>query len=220
MPRSKPTAVTVIAILQLVFGGLGLFGAVVNLSGAPQQLAAVSQQNLPPNQRAPTQAELEQEIGKYVPHYHLVLQTSLALSGVLCLLMIGSGVGLLRLRPWGRSLAITYAVLSIAVSIASIVYQCAVVLPGMAGFSQEMANSPNPMWRMMAASMSSFAVFGAVLGAAFMIYPIIVLIIMLQPSVRAAFRGEAVPEGPEDYRDAGPPGGFDETDDRFRTDRG
>ena len=64
------------------------------------------------------------------------------------------------------------------------------------------------------------------LGLIGLIYPIIVLIVMLQPSVTAAFRGEGVgsgdfgnrPDGDgplEDDYDRPPPGYGGEPDDRF-----
>src|SRR5262249_40154317 len=47
MPQKRPLAVVVIAVLQLVFGAVSLCGAVTELSGAGEQIASVSQVNVP-----------------------------------------------------------------------------------------------------------------------------------------------------------------------------
>jgi hypothetical protein len=220
MPRSKPTAVTVIAILQLIFGGLGLCIALANLAGLPQQMAALNQQNvqkLPPAQRPPTQAELEEKVEKHLPSYQAIQKGSLAGSAVLCVLMLLSGIGLLAMRPWGRFVAITYAVLSILYTVASLVFTAAVVMPAMSEAIQDLAGQGNAQAQLMAQAMQIGMVAGLAIGALVVIYPIIVLVIMLLPSVRAAFRGETLPAEPEDYRDAGPPGEYRDTDETFRT---
>jgi hypothetical protein len=59
---------------------------------------------------------------------------------------------------------------------------------------------------------------GPIVVFLFIAYPIIVLIILLRPTIAAAFRGEA-PEPPEqDYYDTPPEGDRDWRDDRDRPD--
>jgi hypothetical protein len=214
-----PAAATVIAVLQLVFGGLGLCAALVNLTDLPQQLAAINEknlQNLPPAQRPPSQADLEKIIEKHVPNYQAIQKVSLGASAVLCVLMLLSGLGLLSGRPWGRALTIAYAVLSVLYTVVSLVFSAVVVIPAMSEAGKDLANQGGPQAQLMAQAIQFGAVFALVIGALFVIYPIIVLVIMLLPSVRVAYGGAPAAEVPEDYRDAGPPGGLDETDERYR----
>jgi hypothetical protein len=221
MPQKKPTAVVVIAILQLLFGVLSLCGPILQLSGAQKAISSATQVQPPPGQPNFNQAELEKRMEEKVPSYK-AMATGDAVTGlVLALMMIGSGVGLLQLQSWGRRLAMVYAVLSILTHLVGLILAFAVVLPAMSDFFKEFAaEAGGKDAAMMAQVMQGAVVIAMIFSGLVIVYPIIVIIVMLLPSVRAAFGGEAAPgvvsSEPEDYRDPTEPGGFSETDDRFQ----
>src|SRR5262245_3197957 len=133
MRRRRPNSVLVIAILQLVFGGIGLLCSV--LSGAMHVAGAGRFQANAGPQRGGSQrlqAEMEelrkQREPAWQPAYNgFNMGVSLVDS---CLMVIGA-VGLLQMRPWGRWLTIVYAVISIITNLVSAAYTFAVEGPMM-----------------------------------------------------------------------------------------
>jgi hypothetical protein len=195
MPRKKHPAVVVVAILQLVFGSIGLCLALYNLSGLPKRMAAASQQNLPPGQRQFSQEEIEKRLEQRFPNYHLMEKAQQGASAFMCLLMITSGIGLLLMQVWARFLTIGYAVLSILLTIANVIYAVAVVLPLMSELTRDLTSQAAPPGggpppQMVAQIVQGAMVLGVAMAALIVVYPITVLVIMLLPSVGAAFRGE------------------------------
>ena len=93
-----PTSVTVFGILNIVFGLLGLFGTAFS---AVALFAAGGNNPFLVNQP---------------PLVMTWMQFSIVLGGVASVVLLISGVGLLRLRPWGRTMAIGYAVYAMALS--------------------------------------------------------------------------------------------------------
>jgi len=212
MQPKRPTSVTVIAILHFVFGGLGLLmdtctGAML-AAGGTGMFARAGQAGRP--------QELLQDMTRYVEENTPAAQAAqygeLAVDLVISILMIISGVGLLQMRSWGRALSIVYAVLSILLKLVIAVYAVAFRIPAVNEFI-----SQHPNLKPDEALVLSYGKLGAVAGpifdVLFMIYPIVVLVIMLRPSIAAAFRGE--PTGlpvEEDYRDEPPEDGYDRAD--------
>src|SRR5712692_7230804 len=101
MSSKRPTSVTVIAILHFIFGGLGICLALFQLSGAADSL---SQSVTPGRGQQQVSAEaLENYVQRKNPNYkfYQVGQTGFDLA--LSLLMIVSGVGVLRVQAWGRN---------------------------------------------------------------------------------------------------------------------
>jgi hypothetical protein len=103
------------------------------------------------------------------------------------IIMIVSGIGLLQLRPWGRSLSILYAILSIALKIFEAVYAFAVTGPLINEFINT-HTATGPEQQFMFTVMKMVAIIPPIIQLVCMIYPIVVLIIMLRPAVVAAFR--------------------------------
>lgn len=211
MPPYRPTAVVVIAILHFVFGGLGIIGGLC--TGGSQALRSFGVSGSLQGQNGA--ADYETVIEQKAPSYRIVKPASVAGDLLISVLMIVSGFGLLEMRPWGQTLSILYAVLSILLKIGSSIYAFVVMVPIAdelfnTVFKQQMpAGGPPPPPGMA----DFFGVMGKVAAWAgvvwpllTMIYPIIVLIIMLRPSVAAAFAGRrAAPEDHDDYDRGGDP---------------
>jgi hypothetical protein len=186
MPRRRPTAVLVIAILQLLFGGLGLFcsicGGVMDMTGMPRMQAQ------PADSRAVQQARrkevTEQVLPERIPLYWAYTVTNRVSSLLSSILMVVSGVGLLLMRSWGRWLAVVYAALSLLVNLVGFVYTILFFNPAYAEVFRRLP--PQSDEEQLA---STFArVGGPALSCGMMIYPLAVLVILLLPSVGAAFR--------------------------------
>jgi hypothetical protein len=190
MPRRRPTAVLLIAVLHFVFGGLGLLctvcAGVMELTGTQQALANAGT----PGQKH--QAELqarrkevsEQVHEERIPLYRAYSVTNRVFNTLFCVLLIASGAGLLRMQSWGRWLSVVYGVLSILANLAVFVYTIAFFMPA----DQEVFRRMPPQNDTEHMAYNIAMVVAPAGPCAMMVYPVAVLIVMLLPSVGAAFR--------------------------------
>jgi hypothetical protein len=199
--QTRPTGVTVIAVLQLIFGGLGLCGTLVGAGGQAMRFQASSSTGTA--QGTVTQQDFETELERRAPGYKAVQVTELIVGFVTSGLMIASGIGLLNMRPWGRTTAIVYAALSIAVRIPSVIYSAAFVLPAMNAVLDTLPGANQGPGAAVAQGIKFGLIFGLVIGFLTIIYPIIVLCVMLNGKVSAAFRKAAARRDDEDEDDRG-----------------
>jgi hypothetical protein len=206
--KTPPTSIKVVAILQLIFGGLGLLSSLAGLAflaaglqpgggfGAPQQQA-----NNPAAQMQKEMMEGLEKAQASVPGGKATQYGQMGVDLLLGVMMVLSGIGLLKMQPWGRSLAIAYGVLSLLLKVFAIVWGLVFVIPAMTEFIDAFgAKGPQQATFAMIMRISAYAaVIGPVIVA---VYPIIVLYFMLNARTRAAFRGaagEALPaETPEE----------------------
>lgn len=186
--RERPLSIMPIAVLHFVFGGLGLLCGIC--SGI--QLAGGGQNWMTPTPTGPQAAEMKQmqeEMEKAMESAaSRAVQIGTAVADfVISIIMIVSGIGLLQLRPWGRSLSILYAILSISLKIFEAVYAFAVTGPTINEFiNTHTASAPEQQF--MFNIMKMAAIIPPIIYLVCMIYPIVVLIIMFRPAVAAAFR--------------------------------
>jgi hypothetical protein len=231
MPAKRPTSVLVIAIFHFIFGAFGLIGGLVGVGFGAY---ALSQPQSAPGFKVTSNPPDVMDTMKYmdanVPGWRVYQLTSALLGLALSIALLAAGAGLILMKPWARYLSIAYAIGSILLQGCAMLYMIVYVtpvqvalydqLPPMAGIPPAQQQSMTTMSK----TIAGCTPFGAVLG---LIYPAAVLIVMLLPSVAAAFRGESA--GPEDeanrydqtgdrpppgYGDA-PPGYGGEPDDRF-----
>jgi hypothetical protein len=198
---------TVIAILNFVVAGLGGVCLIIQASGAAKKFGQMGGGG---NQQAvKMQEEIERKIEVLAPGAKTFDRVQIGVNGLLTILLIVGGVGLLNMQQWGRITCLIYAVLSLLMKVAILIYTVAVVLPALKPLWQELArNDPQ-----MAQAMELGGTLGGIAGPCIMsVYPIVVLIFMLLPSTGKAFR-EWRPgyERPED---------FDRYEDERRRDRG
>jgi hypothetical protein len=192
--KTVPPAVMVIAILHLIFGGLGLFclgvSGVMGLAGGQK---AVARMGTPEQQR---QAEAqrrrnevtEQVHAERVSLYRVYSTTNQALSVLFSLAMVASGLGLLYLQPWARWLSVAYAVLSLLTNVVVLVYTLAFLNAAEAESFRRLP--PQTEQEQMAYNIvHSAGPLISVLPVALAAYPAAVLIVMLLPSTGRAFSG-------------------------------
>jgi hypothetical protein len=198
MIRKRPTAVLVLAILHLVGGGLGLVCTVctggMQLAGGNQMFAGPAggaNQSPQVKSQQEFQKRLEKHVETELPHQKAVTYANLGLDLVLDVMLISAGIGLLSVQPWARVVSLVYAALSILAKVIGLV-NLAFTWPVMSAFiEQEGRRDPN--LQMMTSMMPAIMVGTAVVTVLFLIYPIVVLVILLRPSIAAAFRGEYPP---------------------------
>ncbi len=212
MSPARPTAVTVIAILHLIFGGLGLLCSLIGLlmQSLIDPTMFMNMGGAPPG-GAPgvNPQEMVKQIQDRMPDYmHTVAIAHEAVGVLLSILLVVAGIGLLQMRPWARVLSILYAVVSILLKIAFAVYTIVLVVPvsreiNQIMFQQWRAQARNPQEQAMMQAMMNMAdsmtVMQAFIPLVTMVYPVVVLVIMLLGSTRQAFVGEVLPVGEEVY---------------------
>jgi hypothetical protein len=188
--------VLVIAILSIVGGSLSLliegFTLAMQVAGGTAAFTKALTPPTPPGSKAPAvPPDAEAFIKETVPHYSAFLYASLLIGIILSIMMIVGAIGLLRLRPWGRSLSITYAILSLLLKLVGIVYTFMFVIPATNAFFEQHSDVFPPA---MLPAMKVGTFVGPILALAPGIYPIVVLVLLTRPSVTAAFRDEEIAE--------------------------
>jgi len=183
MQRPRPTAVTVIAILNFIFGGLGVI-ALLCISVLGIVVIQGSGKMGPRGGPDPIQDMLS--AGRQVPGLGLYLVASIMLGLVLSVVLIASGVGLLKLQPWGRHATIFCSVANLLLTIGSVVYGVTTVNPVEAQLQAQAAiTAPRGMPPSIPGSMRDpFTICFTFLGG---LYYVVLLVYMHQPHVREAF---------------------------------
>jgi len=201
MRQTRPASVTVIAILNLVFGALWLLCGLgsLGMQASGMQSMFMNMGNVNPTNNP--QIAKQEEIRKQVMEFSWKMNSSPieyashAQYIVLSILLIISGIGLLKMAPWGRTLSFVYATLSILSNLALIVMTFMVSVPLVQEFADKLSTQGQEA-QVMATFMKIGVYFGIILPVVSMIYPAIVLILLLRPSVAAAFRGQHVAAAP------------------------
>jgi hypothetical protein len=207
-------AVLVIAILHLVFGGLGLLctvcGGLMDLAGAQKALAQAGdaqQQQMAQQQR---RKEVTERVHmERIPLYQAYSVTNRVLSTLFCIVLVAAGIGLLLMQSWARWLSVGYAVLSILTNMGVFVYTIAFFIP--ADHEAFRRLPPQSDQEQLAYNIAN--VVAPAGPCVMMLYPAVVLIVLLLPSVGAAFQPRKRRRR-EDYDDE--PDEYAETDDRWR----
>lgn len=222
----RPSSVLVIAIFQFIFGGLGLlcdmYAGAAQASGSAGMAGGggtAKQQEIQQNMTR----DLERAMERRLPGHKTWTIALLLLDVLLCFMMIGSGVGLIQMQPWGRTLAMGGAALSVVLKVFNVVIGLSVTAPAtkevMAVYAQQLAGRDAATFVGFMDGFTKGMVWGP---ACFAIYPILVLVVLLQPGVVAAFEAHeqtaAAPITDPDEQGHFRPdsGGPTDPDERFR----
>jgi hypothetical protein len=191
MAKKRPTAVTVMAILNLVFGGLGMlcylcFGILIVIL-----MAALKQPGQDP--KLIQAKEVIDSMTREVPGLIPFLVFGSVLGVILAIILIVGGIGLLNMQNWARVLCIVYSIVSIVAQLGSLVYRLAVLNPALAQWERNWAALHGGPARVEGGPLGSNALVNnvsEVVGTGISLaYAIILLVIMLLPTTVAAFRG-------------------------------
>ena len=234
MQPHRPTSVLVIAIFHFILGGLGLLGG---LFGIASSVIVYSQSSTPapaPAAARPagpagiTVAAQNQFLNARLPYWKEIGILFNLLDFAISVLMIVAGVGLVQMKPWGRTCSLVYGGASIVSQVGRLIFTVGFFLPAMSDFYDSLASPGSGLPPGFSNIMKWALIGGVAVSLLGFVYPIIVLILLSRRSVLAAFSG-APPTGFEDeadhydrggdrpppgYGDA-PPGYGGEPDDRF-----
>jgi hypothetical protein len=231
MASQRPASITVLAILNLVGGGLGLI-CCTGCAGINHIASANTDVFVPAGRTTNAGASnnpfvrssemsilIDRQVPTVVPGYKAYVYGIVLVSFILDVLLIISGIGLLMMAYWGRNMAISYAMISLFTKLIMGFYLLVFVLGPVSTLIDKEAAS-NPQFAAMAGSMAGFKFgrfireFGWLLPG---IYPVILLILLLRPSVGQAFaqanrgrREDEDEDAPRRRRD------FDDEDDQDR----
>jgi hypothetical protein len=194
--QQRPGLVTAVAVLNFIFGGLGLLGALC-LGVAVGGLAALVSNAPAPKPGEPDLKDFF-KIFTDIPGYVPFAIASVVMGLIMAIVLLVSGFGLLKLRNWARILCFIYATYTILSVVGGSVYQYTVVQPamekGMADWQNKMqaqmkgpggarpAPPPqNPMGQ-------AGGVVGGIVGSMFSIaYAVALFVILNLPDVKRAF---------------------------------
>lgn len=167
----RPQAVTVFGILNIIFAVLGVVGMIGTLA-----MFSVSANSDNPIIKVMRES----------PGYATWMKFTIPIGIITCMLLAAAGIGLLRLKPWGRKLSIGYAIYAIVFTTISTAINFLFLFRPLIEEAQQ-RQGPE------AAGAIGGAV-GASFGGCFgLIYPIILLIFMMRPKIVAAFRAPVPP---------------------------
>jgi hypothetical protein len=169
----RPISVTVFAVLNLVFATIGIIAVIASaftlfvMADAKNPVVKIMQDS---------------------PVMQTWMMVSVPLGLAACVALLASGIGLLGLKPWARTLAIGYAIYGILSCILGTIMNY-VFLFGPLMEQAQHTRGPE------AAAAIGGAIGGLIGGCLGLIYPVLLLIFMLLPKVAAAFR-------PQEYVEA------------------
>jgi hypothetical protein len=187
MVRTRPTVILVMAILSIIFGSIWVL---IGLCTGAQPLIAY---NLPFPQpgggKTYPYRELYDLLQREVPAYVAVEIAHVAVVLALAVLLIISGIGLLGMRSWARGASIFYGAAAVVTVLAYSAFSWVYITPVMQTWMQEfMRNQPAGMPNFTGSP--AVAAVGAIVWLIWSLaFPVVLLVTMFLPSVRAAFAG-------------------------------
>jgi hypothetical protein len=162
----RPTSVTVFGILNIifaVFGSLALVASIALLSVSaafPNPMVRIMHEN---------------------PSYAMWIKINIPLGLLSCASLLVAGIGLMKLKEWGRKLSLGYAIYALFMGVLGLVMNFFFLLRPLL---QEAVQKQGPE----AAGAIGGAVGGSVGGCLGMVYPVLLLIFLTRPKLVAAFQ--------------------------------
>jgi hypothetical protein len=188
--QNRPTAVLVVAIINMVIGGLLLFNTCCGVVGLGLMATLLKNLPLPPGQPNP----YEGMMGIYdrVPGLFAYTIYQFLAQFVVGVALIAAGIGLLKVRPWARRICALVSVYTFLAVIAHVAYQIAVVQPATKEFMEDYAAKMVPRGsafpsQIMSMSSQLGMVFLILFAVLLIAYAIALLVILYHPRVRPAF---------------------------------
>jgi len=163
MPTTRPRSATVFGILNIVFSACGVIGTITTVA------ALTTRSDNPALKMIQDQ-----------PVYMAWTKISIPLSLVMMAMLLTSGIGLLRMKPWARKLSIGYGIVAIIAGLCSMILTFLYIVQPVL---QEAAGKQGTE----AAQLRGQAL-GTVLGSCgSLIFPILLLIFMTRPKLVQAY---------------------------------
>lgn len=187
-PKKRPVPVLVLAILQLILGGLGLFCAVCSGAMTLSGSNAAMKQN---QKRSEIQVQYEERLARAqserLPLNRVMTTSSRVISWLCTSLLIAGGLGLLNMAPWGRWIGILYACLSIGSTLTNTVYEVFARGPVSREVIKQLGPAQNAEDEMLLRVLEFSSVGAYFIPLVLLVFPIITLVILNLKSTRKAF---------------------------------
>ena len=167
--QQRPTSVTVFGIINIIFGSFNIICLPISLLMATGVMRFM---------RSPVLDLLSES------HPYVIWTTVGSIIGIFAaIVQLVCGIGLLKLKPWARTTSIGYAIYAIIAAIAGMFMTAVVMIPIM----QKIQPGSGPDHAVAIGGMVG-GIIGGIAGSCFaLIYPIILLIFMTRPKIKAAF---------------------------------
>jgi hypothetical protein len=184
--RERPAPVFVVALAGLLLGGAGAAGAVVVQMacwalGGPSSPGAV----------VPAAPDTAEYLRNNLPGFRSFEALLPATALLLAVLVLAAGLALLGMRGWARAAAMGTAGAVLLVQLATLIYEFAVVLPGIERWREDGAarghhyQTPSP--DLVPAELQWVALALLIGGLAFFVHAVATLVVLHAPAVAAAF---------------------------------
>jgi hypothetical protein len=158
----KPKAIKVFGVLNVIFGGLGLLGTCIGLGA----ILAITSGLIPVPDGQSNPAFVTQDENSFLYFYNII---SAACALIFTIVLLVSGIGLLRHQKWGRTTGLAWSGYSILSTIVTSVITWTHIYPyqlEMLDTNEATAGLPN-----MEAILLGSMIFGNVLSVGYLIYP-------------------------------------------------
>lgn len=192
MEPTRPPALTVMAVLNIVVGSLGLVCYCFSTIGMVILANPAEFRDHPMVQELIVRNEL---LAQEVPSYAPVQFAGTAVNLLLSILLIVAGIGLLYVQSWARICSLVYSALKIIMELALLGYTIAIVSPALARIQPGMAAADQALGNAVAVAVAFF----------YVIHAVALLVVLLHPSVSAAFGPNGgrypSPHLPDDFDD-------------------
>lgn len=194
----RPTGVTAIAIINIILGALGLCGVlgsimvvVLALSADPNKPPAPAPAAGTPANPFDTLQDQQAFMIKEAPGYKPFMIGACVFTIISTTLLLASGIGMLKLRPWARKAGILWAGLAILVALGTIGYTVSVTLPATEKWEDQQRVKLQQAGGVAPPSTAGLSgVVGVGSEVLFrIIYPVIALVVLMGKSARDAFAG-------------------------------
>jgi hypothetical protein len=173
IPSPRPTSVTVIAVLAIVFGSIGVLG---ELCSIPQYLGA----GFMPNPVMDAMRADSLLIG--------ILVGSLLVSMLTSVMLLWGGIGAISLKASARKVLVAYAILGIATTVVGLALNFTVTGSRSETAFQKGIQSMPQAQAAMTQKMHVISYYGGIgVSIIYLIWPLLVLYFMNRPHVKSAF---------------------------------
>jgi hypothetical protein len=156
----KPKAIKVFGVLNVIFGGLGLLGTCIGLGA----ILALTTFDLIPIPEGNNAAFVAQDQNAFLYFYNII---SAAVALLFAIVLLVSGIGLLRHKKWGRTTGLAWAAYCVLSTIVVSVVTWTHIYPYQLETMDEAAAAVPNMEAILLGSM----IFGNVLSVGYLIYP-------------------------------------------------
>jgi len=188
---NRPVLVLLLAIAQLMVGGMLLCGGALNLiintAGSSAQTVTITTNGKSTTRVYDTREEMEKE----APGYKLFLHGGGIVGFALAAVMVAAAIGLLGCRGWAWWLSVLWGLFELAYQIATAAYLWLVAMPAANRMVRAVPRDDAGVCGGLVNGNTLYHVGWALFASGFVLYPLLILLLLVLPPVRRACLGAA-----------------------------